>query len=164
MARPLFFVLFLVLVAAFALLNWPAFAAPTTLSLFFTSVQAPIGVIMLVALAVACIGFTAWAITLQGRALMDARRMTKDLQTQRDLADKAEASRFTELRVHLDSTMADTRRVIEQQANSLAANIAVLENRLDQRAEPAADRAPLNPQISAKSPVLADSSLHRGIG
>lgn len=133
MARPLAFVLFLLLIGLFALLNWPAFVAPTTVSLFFTTVEAPIGVIMLGLLALVCVAFTAWAISIQGHALMDARRMTKELQAQRDLADKAEASRFTELRAHLDAGLADTRRTVEQQGNSLAASLAELEDRLDRR-------------------------------
>ena len=87
----------------FAAINWSAFSTPTTLSLVVHDGQAPVGVIMLVLLAVACIAFIAWAIPMQGRALMDSRRMTKDLQAQRELADKAEASRFTELRAHLDT-------------------------------------------------------------
>lgn len=134
MARPLAFILFLLLIGAFALANWPAFTTPATVSLFFATVEAPIGMIMLVALAIVCLAFTAWALSIQGHALMDARRMTKDLQAQRDLADKAEASRFTELRAHLDAALLDQRRIIEQQANGLAANIAVLEDRMDRRA------------------------------
>jgi hypothetical protein len=136
MARALVFVLFLVLTGLFALLNWTAFNTPTTLSLGLTSVAAPIGLIMLGLLAVVCLAFTAWAITLQGHALMDARRLGRDLQAQRELADKAEASRFTELRAHLDATVAEIKRSIEQQGNSVAASLGELEDRLVQ---PAAD-------------------------
>jgi uncharacterized protein YlxW (UPF0749 family) len=133
MTRVLVLCLLVAFTVVFALLNWTAFAAPTTLSLGFTSVQAPLGLIMLVLLGAVCIAFTAWAISLQGHALMDARRLTKDLQTQRDLADKAEASRFTELRAHLDAALAEQRRTVEQQANSLAASLAELEDRLERR-------------------------------
>jgi uncharacterized integral membrane protein len=163
MARPLAFVLFLLLIGAFALANWPAFTAPATVSLFFASVEAPIGMVMLVALAIVCLAFTAWAISIQGHALMDARRMTRELQAQRDLADKAEASRFTELRAHLDAALADQRRVIEEQANGLAADIAVLEDRLDRRellspvAAPPVRRAPPTPDLPMV-PVLPAAS------
>ena len=132
MARALVFVLFLVLTGLFALLNWSAFNTPTTLSLGLTSVEAPIGLIMLGLLAVVCLAFTAWAITLQGHALMDARRLGRDLQAQRELADKAESSRFTELRAHLDTTVAEIKRSIEQQGNSVAASLGELEDRLAQ--------------------------------
>ncbi len=133
MTRVLALCLLVLFTAVFALLNWTAFAATTPLSLGVTTVDAPLGLIMLGLLVAICIAFTAWAISLQGRALMDARRMTKELQAQRDLADKAEASRFTELRAYLDTALAESRRTVEQQSNSLAASIAVLEDRLDRR-------------------------------
>lgn len=159
MARPLAFILFLLLIGAFALANWPAFTAPATVSLVFATVEAPIGMIMLVALAILCLAFTAWAISLQGHALMDARRMTKELQAQRDLADKAEASRFTDLRTHLDAVMAENRRAIEQQANSLAATIAVLEDRMDRHAL-LAPGASVPTQAPGVVPMPAVSVVH----
>lgn len=155
MARPLLFILFILLAGAFALLNWPAFSTPTTLSLLVATVEAPIGLVMLVLLSLACIAFISWAFALQANALMDSRRMTKELQAQRDLADKAEASRFTELRMHLDAGLADTRRVIEQQSNSLAANIAVLENRLE--------RDPVRNGGLAVSDATYPSSVRTGV-
>ncbi len=136
MIRPLLFILALVLVGLFAAFNWGAFSTPTTLTLFFTTVQAPVGVIMLVLLAIACVVFVAWAIAMQGRALMDSRRMTKDLQAQRDLADKAEASRFTELRTHLDTGLAQLQRSVENQGNSLAAQMAQIDDRMHGSARP----------------------------
>jgi hypothetical protein len=68
--------------------------------------------------------FTVWVIVLQAGSLRDARRQTKELQAQRDLADRAEASRFTELR-------ADLLARIDQSTNATAAHIAQLEDRLE---------------------------------
>jgi uncharacterized integral membrane protein len=130
MLRPLLFVLTLVLIGVFAAFNWGAFSTPATLNLLFATVQAPVGLIMLVLLTIACIVFVWWAVAMQARALMDSRRMTKDLQAQRDLADKAEASRFTELRAHLDTGLAQVQRSVEAQGNSLAAQMAQLDDRL----------------------------------
>src|SRR3954447_8251266 len=89
------------LVGLFALLNWGAFSALTPISLGFTTVQAPLGLIMLGLSAFLCVLFAVWVIVLQASSLRDARRQTKELQAQRDLADRAEASRFTELRADL---------------------------------------------------------------
>ena len=125
----------LLLIGLFALLNWDAFTALTTLNLGVTSVQAPLGLIMLVLVAFLCVLFTVWVISFQASSLMEARRMTRELQVQRDLADKAEASRFTELRseliARLDRLQADSRLVTEQSANSIAAQLGELEDRLD---------------------------------
>jgi uncharacterized integral membrane protein len=158
------FLVFL-LIGVFALLNWPAFVAPTTLSLFFTTVQAPLGLIMLGLLFALSLLFTVWAISMQATTLLETRRNTRELQTQRELADKAEASRFVELHSFLAAELsrvaqsADVSRaevlgrmdrmqdgmrlVLEQQSNSLAASIAELDERIERGLLPA-------PEITAR--------------
>lgn len=124
MTRALIFFLVLVAVGLFAAINWGVFTALTTISLGFTTVQAPLGLIMLGLIVFLCVLFTVWVIVLQANSLRDARRQTKELQAQRDLADRAEASRFTELR-------ADVLKRIDESANATAAHIAQLEDRLE---------------------------------
>jgi uncharacterized integral membrane protein len=135
MLRALVFFLVLVLAGLFALINWAAFSALTPLSLGFTTVQAPLGLIMLGFIAFLCVLFTVWVISLQATSLMESRRQTKELQAQRDLADRAEASRFTELRTELmarlDRLQSESRLAVEQQSNSVAAQIGQLEDRLE---------------------------------
>jgi hypothetical protein len=135
MIRALALFLILVLVGLFALLNWDAFSALTPLSLGLTTLQAPLGLIMLGLVAFLCVLFTVWVVALQAGSLMDARRQTRELQAQRDLADRAEASRFTELRselmVRLDRLQSELRLGVEQNANAVAAHIGQLEDRLE---------------------------------
>ena len=135
MTRAIVFFLVLVFVGLFALINWTVFSALTPLSLGFTTVQAPLGLIMLGLVAFLCVLFTVWVISLQANSLMDARRQTKELQAQRDLADKAEASRFTELRselvARLDRLQRESALTLEQSGNSVAAHIGQLEDRLE---------------------------------
>lgn len=141
MVRALVFFLVLVLIGLFALINWPTFSALTPLSLGFTTVQAPLGLIMLGFIVFLCVLFTVWVISLQAGSLMESRRQTKELQAQRDLADKAEASRFTELRTELmarlDRLQNDSRDAIEQNANAVAAQLGQLEDRLERDRLPA---------------------------
>jgi uncharacterized integral membrane protein len=127
MTRALIFFLVLCVVGAFALVNWEAFTALTPLSLGFTSVKAPLGLIMLGLIVLLCVLFTVWIISLQGRALMHSRRQSKELQAQRELADRAEASRIADLRVELLAR-------IDASSNSTAAHIAQLEDRLERAA------------------------------
>ena len=135
MVRAIAFFLILVLVGLFALVNWGAFTALTPLFLGLTTVQAPLGLIMLALLAFLCVLFAVWVVALQANSLRDARRQTKELQAQRDLADKAEASRFTELRTELvarlDRLQSETRLAIEQGGNTVAAHLGQLEDRLE---------------------------------
>ena len=156
--RTLFLFLVLALTGLFALLNWPAFTQPTTLSLVFGTVEAPLGLIMLGVVFLLGAMALAYLIYVQGSALMESRRHARELQVHRELADKAEASRFTELRNFineemrkLEQTQADarmvllerveqmeqrTRSALQETGNSLSAYIGELEDRIEHHRGP----------------------------
>jgi uncharacterized integral membrane protein len=115
-------------VALFAALNWSAFLAPTTISLGVAQVQAPLGLIMLVLMAVLAALFLAYVVYLQSTVLLEARRHAKELQAQRELADQAEVSRFTELRAYLDTRLSELE-------NSLSAEIGEMRGYMRERLE-----------------------------
>jgi len=77
---------------------------------------------------------------------MEGRRTARELKSQRELADKAEASRFTELRAFLETELGALRtqqaasserqeRVmldkLDEASRSLAAHIGEVEDKLD---------------------------------
>ena len=103
--RSLFIILALAALGVFAALNWPAFITPTTLSLGFAEVHAPLGLIMLIATGVVAALFLLYIVFQQAGAIMETRRFAKELKSQRDLADSAESSRFTELRSFLQTEL-----------------------------------------------------------
>ena len=133
-----------VLIAALAALNWGILATPVLMSIGFMQVSAPLGVIMLGLTVLLGVLFAAYVVSLQSSVLVDSRRHTKEMQAQRDLADKAEASRFTELRNFLETqeNVHMTRNAerhsmliarVEQLEGTLAAHIGQLEDRLERR-------------------------------
>jgi uncharacterized integral membrane protein len=105
--RNVILILVLLLVVIFAALNWSAIMAPTTLSLGVAQVQAPLGLVLLALLAILSTIFLLYVVYLQTSVLLETRRHQKELQAQRELADQAEASRFTELRSHLDTRISE---------------------------------------------------------
>ncbi len=151
--RSLLFILILVAISAFAILNWNAFLTPTTLSLGVADIQAPLGLVMLGVLAFVAVIFLVFVVYLQGTVLLDGRQHAKELQTNRKLADQAEASRFTELRNFLDAELKkqatqnaethasllnrvdmlgrEVRLSVEQSGNSIAASLGEIEDKLD---------------------------------
>jgi uncharacterized integral membrane protein len=161
--RTLLVLLVLGILAVFAAVNWNSFMAPTTLSVLFATVQAPLGLIMLGFTALLTALFLLFIAYLQASLLMDTRRYARELQAQRALADQAEASRIAELRHYLEAELpklAETitesrasvqtrldrldreiRSVIEQTGNTLLAYIGELEDRLE-RGETGKDSAP----------------------
>jgi len=95
----------LALIAVFAMLNWPAFTTPTPLTLVFANVNAPLGLILLVAVGVVSGLFVVYIVFQQAGVILESRRMAKELKGHRELADKAEASRFTEMRAFLEGEL-----------------------------------------------------------
>ncbi len=151
--RTVLVLLVLGILAAFAAANWNSFMAPTTLSLLFATVQAPLGLVMLGFTALLTALFLLFIAYLQASLLMDSRRNARELQAQRTLADQAEASRIAELRGYLEAELPklakaitesqgtvetrldrldrDLRSVVEEAGNTLAAYIGELEDRLE---------------------------------
>ena len=127
--RTLFLFVVLALTVLFALLNWPAFTAPTTLSLVFGTVEAPLGLVMLGVVLVLGAMCLAYLVYVQGSALMDSRRHAKELQVHRDLVERAETSRFTELHNFVN---AELRKMEEMQADSRSLLLARIEQ-MEQR-------------------------------
>ncbi len=151
--RSLLFILIVVAISAFAILNWNVFVTPTTLSLGVTDIQAPLGLVMLGVLAFVAVIFLVFVVYLQSTVLLDGRQHAKELQSNRKLADQAEASRFTELRSFLEVELKkqatqntethasllnridmlgrEVRLSVEQSGNSLAASLGEIEDKLD---------------------------------
>lgn len=151
--RTLLIIVVIGLLAVFALLNWSVFLAQTTLSVGFTTVKAPLGLILLSVTGVLTLLFLIYVVYLQSSALVESRRFSRELQAQREIADHAEASRFNQLQsfltaemgqlaqqtleaktatlAKLDEVERDLRTAIEQSANTLAAYLGEIEDRFD---------------------------------
>ena len=117
--RTLSLLITVALIALLAAFNWNTLAAPSVVSLGVTDVQAPLGVLMLALTCLLGVFFVAYVLWLQGSVLMEARRHAKEMQAQRDLADKAEASRFTELRTVLEDLHARDKEVLMARLDAL---------------------------------------------
>lgn len=135
--RSILLLVVLGILALFVVVNWPAFTAPTTLSLLVGSVQAPLGLVMLLITGVVAAIFLAYALYLQSTVLLETRRMTRELAAQRQLAEAAEASRFTELKTTLEARLdrleQGLRTALDQAGNGLAAQIAELDDRMSRQ-------------------------------
>lgn len=148
--------LLLVLVgaSAFVTLNWGAVITPVDLSLGVGMVKMPLGLVMLGLLLAITALFLVFVLFLQTSVLLETRRQAKEIRASRDLADQAEASRFTELRRFIESALAgkatagaggapadvleridrlerELRALIEQSGNGVAAHLGELEDRLE---------------------------------
>jgi uncharacterized membrane protein YccC len=108
--RIVFIVLAVLVVAGIAALNWPEFTRDEPLSFGVFTATLPIGVLMLVLMGIVLAVFLVTSAIQESRYLLDHRRHTRALHAQRELAEKAEASRFTDLRQQLDSHARESRQ------------------------------------------------------
>jgi uncharacterized integral membrane protein len=160
--RTLLLVALILLIAAFVALNLEAILQPTSLNLGFSEIQAPLGLVMLGMVAVLIVVFLLALVFFQTSHLMEVRRITREANEQRHLADKAEASRFTELREFLRAEMQTTAardaelasqlqqkmdavrtsltETIEHTGNGLSASVGELEDRFVRQFPPGHDR------------------------
>jgi hypothetical protein len=157
-ARLIFVIVAVLLIATFAALNWGEFVKPTPLSFGGgTITNAPLGLILLTLFGVTLLAWLISSAATNSRRVADANRHAHELRAQRDLADNAEASRFTELREQLDSHLRDSRErgaiaasdfeksvvlsqrelrmQLEQMNRSLEARLSELEGRIQSRLE-----------------------------
>jgi uncharacterized integral membrane protein len=154
-ARTILTVVAILLVAGFVALNWTEFVRPTQLNFGGGIVDAPLGLVMLVILTAVVILFLLAGAVQRTHSLVEARQHHRTLEQQRELADKAEASRFTELRTYFDqqlrdirdrdsllrteyeksalATQRDLRSYLDQMSRTLAARLDALEDRIEGR-------------------------------
>lgn len=129
---------------ALAALNLAALAAPVNLSFVVAHREVPLGLVLVVFGAVVAAVFAAYLLRLQLRSLSAARRNAVEIRRQRELAETAESSRSAELRAYLERelhTLMQQQQAMEQRlhqeitngANSLAASIAEVDDRLQRQ-------------------------------
>lgn len=86
------------LVAVLTALNWPTMIATAPFDLVVSVVHLPVGLLILALSAVPLALFFVAYLHQQISALMETRRLLKEVQRAHELADKAEASRVEGLR------------------------------------------------------------------
>jgi len=156
-ARLIFVLVVAVLAAGFAAMNWTEFNRSVPLNFGWQVADAPLGMLMLAALGIALLALLLSSAAWHSRRLVESGRHARALQAQRELADNAEASRFTELRQHLDAQLRENRQreaiaitefekavvqsqrelrnQVEQINRVLASRLGEIESRIDARLE-----------------------------
>jgi hypothetical protein len=130
MKSALLLVLSAIAVAAFAGANWTRILEPSELNLGYSTVQAPLGLILLTAVGVALL---AWAITLAWAHMTITSRHNahvRERERLRALAEEAEASRLTQMRGWLEAQLEEQSTRAEQRSSQLLQRIDRLERDL----------------------------------
>jgi len=87
--RTILIVLALGALTLFTAVNWSAFNTPTTLSVIFATVEAPLGLVLLGMVVLLAALFLIYVVYLQSSVLLETRRHARELHSQRELAEHA---------------------------------------------------------------------------
>ena len=132
------------LAIVFVIINWGMLSAPLPTSFGFTRVSMPLGLILLALALVLMAVFFGLLLTVQFRLVAIHRRHAAELRSHRELAENAEASRFTLLQQYLQTELAslkESQRASEQRmheeilamSNTVAACIGEIDERLERQ-------------------------------
>jgi len=103
----------LVLVGVFAMMNWQAITAPTSLNFIVARVEAPLGLLMLAAIGMLAVFFLLMLARSEIAMLLESRRIAKELENARRMAAEAETSRVESLRAAVLNELAEINRKLD---------------------------------------------------
>ncbi len=165
--RTVFILLVFVFCSIFLIVNWEGVIAPVSVNLLWTEIQAPLGLILLLGPGLLIFISLIYGFIQQASLAMELRRVNKQLKLAQDLADKAELSRFNELKKDIDAqvkmleeknnarhaSLMTKLTAIEEELesntrmtiNSISASVGEVEDRLDQLQNQSSEK-PVNKQ------------------
>jgi hypothetical protein len=120
----------LVFLGVFVIANWGVLTAPTALSFILFSGNGPLGIVLLAMMLGLALLFALYLMSLRTSMFVGGRRHAQELRAQRELADRAEASRLTELRTHFDREFEQVRSEIRAIGAQMTARGDGIEQRL----------------------------------
>lgn len=142
------FVMLLVFTAA----NWQVLTTVTPLSFVAFSIEGPLGVILLGVCLALTLLVVSYALLLRTNWLVESHRLGRQLEEQRELADRAETSRITALQemlkhefetltnalnkieeshsLRIEAAERSLGKIIEDTGNSIEANLGYLDDKL----------------------------------
>ena len=162
--RTILIVLALGSLALFTAVNWSAFTTPTTLSVIFASVEAPLGLVLLGTIVLMAAMFLIYVVYLQSSVLLETRRHAREMHAQRELTEHAEISRIHDLRSFLETQLQTLGKQSEQSKAELSARLDHLEGGLRQSIEQcqnslAASMAEIDDQLERGADKLSPRKL-----
>ena len=106
------------LLVIFAGLNWQNLLATTPIDFLLVEVEAPLGILMLLVVALMTLLFLGFVGFLEAQARWERKRLNDEIDRWRDLADKAEGSRIQELREIIEAGFDDIYDRIQRPAGA----------------------------------------------
>ncbi|MBN1212477.1 MAG: hypothetical protein JXA92_07855 [candidate division Zixibacteria bacterium] len=129
----------LLILIIFTAANWSVLNTNTVLSFVFFDFEGPLGVILLVIILALVLLLVAYALLLRTTWLVESRRLNRQLEDQRVLAQQAETSRITALQELIGKEFKEMRDSLEASGKSGIARTESAEKALAKNIDDAAN-------------------------
>lgn len=127
------------MLAVFTAANWKVLSTPTPLSFVAFSVQGPMGVILLGVMLGLVLLVMAYALILRTALLVESRRLNRQLEEQRELAEKAESSRIAALHELVERELKEAQALTGTSSETVVTRLEDLEQSIANKIEDAAN-------------------------
>lgn len=111
--RAIILLVLLALIGAFTILNWGSFITPTSLNFLIARIEAPLGVLLLIAMGTLVVVCLLLLAKVEISMMLESRRVTKELENARKLAAEAESSRVESMRKSVLNELAEVHRKLD---------------------------------------------------
>lgn len=128
--RSVFLFVIFIFCGIFLVVNWQGIVTDVPVNLLYTEIQAPLGLILLLVLGFLVFICLLYAFVQQASLALEMRRAHKELEDARQLAQRAERSRFVELNNELQKLVKDLREQSTTRHNAVLARIETMEERM----------------------------------
>jgi len=129
----------LLALTVFTAANWSVLITPTPLSFLVFELEGPLGMILLGIMLAVVVLVVGYALLLRTSWLVESRRLNRQLEEQRELAQQAESSRFSELQKMIENGFKEVHTSLEASGASEIASIKAAEQLLTKSIEDAAN-------------------------
>ncbi len=128
--RSVFLFVIFIFCGIFLVVNWQGIVTDVPVNLLYTEIQAPLGLILLLVLGFLVFICLLYAFVQQASLALEMRRAHKELEDARQLAQRAERSRFVELNNELQKLVKDLQEQSTTRHNAVLARIETMEERM----------------------------------
>jgi len=129
----------LLALTVFTAANWSVLTTPTPLSFLVFELEGRLGMILLGIMLAVVVLVVGYALLLRTSWLVESRRLNRQLEEQRELAQQAESSRFSELQKMIENGFKEVHTSLEASGASEIASIKASEQFLTKSIEDAAN-------------------------
>jgi len=116
----------------FLVINWPGIVADVEVDFGFVKTQAPLTLLVLLGLGVLVILCLLYAMWMQASMALEVRKVRREAEKARELAETAEKSRFLELKASIEKLEKEFQEKADERKTAMVSRVDALEKSFEE--------------------------------